>query len=154
MDVQIRGCAARFADLQPGSFFCALRAEPLFGLCVSDGATKGALVFSVAPNQNGIPWLADRGLPSDVLVKFPAAVLKAQLSSVAAASGSPPYGAIISNGEDYLIRASSGLGYTATFNVSTGMLAEPSNHSASIVFQQWQIGHYEHHEFEPLFTFP
>jgi hypothetical protein len=116
MDVQIRGRAERFADLLPGAFFCALRANSLFGLCVT--------------------------------------TLKAELSPVAAMSGSPPYGAIISTGEDYYIRASAGLGHAVKFNLSTGMIAELPTPTTSIIFPNWQIGHTENHKFEPVFTFP
>ncbi len=155
MDVQIKSRAARFADVRPGTFFCALRAKPLFGICVSDGEKKGALMFSDAPNQHGIPWLADRGFPSDAIVMFPSAVMKADLSSVAAMSGTPPYGVIISSGEDCFVRASAGFANpSVTFNVSTGMMANLPAQTASIIFPRWKIGHYENHEFEPLFTFP
>jgi hypothetical protein len=153
MDVQINGRTARFADLRPGAFFCALRAESLFGICVTDGTIKGALLFSEAPRQSGIPWLVDRGLPNDAIVMFPSAVMKADLSSVSATGGSPPFGAVISSGEDYLIRASAGLGDAVTFNLSTGMIVEISTQATSIVFPNWQIGHCENHKFEPLFSF-
>jgi hypothetical protein len=80
--------------------------------------------------------------------------LKAELSPVAAMSGSPPYGAIISTGEDYYIRASAGLGHAVKFNLSTGMIAELPTPTTSIIFPNWQIGHTKNHKFEPVFTFP
>jgi hypothetical protein len=155
MQIQIHGQAAtKFSDIPTGTFFRALRAEPLFGLSVSDGKRKSALIFSRSPGQSGMPWLADNGLPNDTIVIFPEATLRANPASAAPVAGSLPFGAVISSGDKHYIKASAGIGYTATFNLSSGLYEELSNKTTSVIYPVWQVGHVASNVFEPIFNFP
>jgi hypothetical protein len=155
MQIQIYGQAvAKFSDVPTGTFFRALRAEPLFGLSVSDGKRKSALIFSRSPGQSGNPWLADDGLPNDAIVIFPEATLRASTGSVAPVSGSFPFGAVINSRQKYYIKASAGTGYTATFNLSSGMYEQLSDKVAAVIYPIWQIGFVANNLFEPIFSFP
>jgi hypothetical protein len=155
MQILIHGQAAsKFSDIPTGTFFRALRAEPLFGLSVSNGQRKSALIFSHSASQSGMPWLADNGLPNDTIVIFPEATLRANPASVAPVAGSFPFGAVISSGQEYYIKASAGLGHTAIFNLSSGMYEELSDNATSVIYPVWQIGHVASNVFEPIFHFP
>jgi hypothetical protein len=154
MDVQIRGRASRFADLLPGTFFCALRTERMFGLCITDGARTGALVFSPAPaHQSGVPWLASGGLPNDDLVAFPTAVMRADPLSVSAVAGPIPFGAIANSGEKFYMRASNGVGNFITCDLVSGSLEGLPGPAVLNLYSRWQVGHVEGNHFEIVFEF-
>src|SRR5438552_3997387 len=114
MDIQIRNRAARFSDLNPGSLFCALRAERIFGLCIADPGGTGAFLFSQAPAQQRVPWLASGGLPNDDLVSFPGAVIRADPLSVSPVTGPIPFGAVINFEDKFYMRGARSLGSFVT----------------------------------------
>jgi hypothetical protein len=152
MDVQIRGRAARFADLLPGTFFCALRAEKIFGLCISEGSRPGALIFSSNQSQGGMPWVAPGGLRDD-LVSFPGAIIKAEVNSAVGLSGPPPFGTLINLEDKFYMRAANGFDGFVTCNVVTGLL-EPIPDGILNVYPAWQAGYVDGNRFEPIFKFP
>jgi hypothetical protein len=155
MDVQVRGRAARFADLLPGTFFCALRIERIYGICITDGHQTGALLFSPAPtHQSGTPWLASGGLPNDDLVSFPGAVLKPDPVSVSGVSGPIPFGAIINAGDKFYMRASNGVGNFITCNLVTGSVEGIPQGSVTNLYSKWQAGYLDEHGFESIFGYP
>jgi hypothetical protein len=153
MDVRIRGRAARFEDLSPGTFFCALRTESkIFGLSMVDAGGPGALLFTSNENQGGVPWAAPRGVRDD-LVSFPDAIIRADLNSAVGVSGSPPFGALINLKDKFYMRAASGFDSFVTCNVATGVLEEiPAG--ALDVYPAWQAGYVDGDRFETIFQFP
>src|ERR1700739_2801467 len=121
MDVQIRSWASRFADLPPGTLFCALRTERIFGLSITDGHHPAAFLFNSVSHQSGVPWVAPGGLNDD-LVSFPAAVIRTDPLSVSGPTGPIPFGAIIQFEDKFCMRASNGLGSFMTCDVVTGSI--------------------------------
>jgi hypothetical protein len=155
MEVEIRGRAIRFADLTAGTFFCALRKERIFGLCIAEGTRAGAILFSTAPpqHQSGVPWVAPGGLPNDDLVAFPTAVMRADPRSVLAVAGPIPFGAIVNSGEKYYMRASNGVGNFVTCDLVSGSLEGIPGATALNLYSRWQVGHVEGDQFEIIFEF-
>jgi hypothetical protein len=154
MEVEIRGRATRFADLTPGTFFCALRTAKIFGLCITDGARTGALLFSPAPgHQSGVPWLASGGLPNDDLAAFPTAVIRADPLSILAVAGPIPFGAIVNAGEKFYMRASNGVGNFITCDLVSGSLEGIPAATTLNLYSRWQVGHVEGDQFGIVFDF-
>jgi hypothetical protein len=153
MEMGIRNRAAAFDDLLPGTFFSALRTEPIFGLVVTDGARLGAFLFSETGPGKQSPWLAPGGLPNDDLVSFPGAILRASLIFPSQVKGAPPFGAIINFKNNFYMRASDGIGGHSTCNVATGSL-EGIPRGVLNLYPEWQVGYMDDHGFEPIFTFP
>jgi hypothetical protein len=152
MDVRIRGRAARFEDLSPGTFFCALRTRKIFGLSMVDAAGPGAFLFSSSQNQGGLPWAAPRGVRDD-LVSFPGAIIRAEPNSAVGVSGSPPFGALINLEDKFYMRAANGFDGFVTCNVATGLLEEiPAG--VLNMYPSWQAGYLDGERFEPIFEFP
>jgi hypothetical protein len=155
MEVEIPGRATRFADLTAGTFFCALRREQIFGLCIAEGTRPGAILFSAAPpqHQSGVPWVAPGGLPNDDLVAFPTAVIRADPRSVSAGTGPIPFGAIINAGEKFYMRASNGVGNFITCDLVSGSLEGIPGSTVVNLYSKWQVGHIEGDQFKIVFEF-
>ncbi|WGR93508.1 hypothetical protein MTX26_27740 [Bradyrhizobium sp. ISRA443] len=151
MDIDLPGVGCGFDDLPLGGFFMARRSEPVFGMCVTDGHTKSAIVFS--SEKHGRPVsLAVGGLPNDLIVSFPRAVMRGDLSSIADNQSVP--GAIISAAGEFYMRAYLNLGDYYTFNVRSGALERPPAHARALVFAGWRVGFLTDGKFDPIFTFP
>jgi hypothetical protein len=151
MDVSVVGRSAWFSDLAPGTFFCALRDERVFGISVSDGVKSGALIFAQSNHQRGNPWLASGGLPSDSLVSFPSALIRARFDNASSDSGLP-IGSLIDSGGKFLMRASDGLGNFRTFDLETGQLATLDDSSPTIAYRKWEVGHFDGDDFQAIFS--
>jgi hypothetical protein len=154
MKIQATAVGARFAEIKPGTFFCALRSEKLFAIAVSAGTDKGALVFSNNPHQPGTPWLAPKGLTGDHLAAFPNAILKAEWLFADKPDGEIPFGALLCSDGKFFMRAAEPGGFVVTFNLETGCIEDVPSGKALLVYSCWQIGHQASDRFEPLFTFP
>jgi len=152
MMVELPGAACRFDDLSPGDFFMFRRDEPEFGLCVSLDHIKSAIIFSYSQQYHSPLWLAVGGLPVDVLISLPQAVLRSNLSSVAFDISSNSSGIISANGDIY-IRARASHTSSFTFNMRTGESAQLKHDAAAITYSEWRIGLLIDDQFDPIFQF-
>ncbi|HEY8335303.1 MAG TPA: hypothetical protein VIQ05_16035 [Tardiphaga sp.] len=156
MKIDIKALPQNFDDIPAGTFFKVMRSEPFFGLSVIDSqGKKAAILFVKVPQQTSVPWLAERGLPHDVLATFPDAVIHAEASAISEPTNGIPYGAILSTSKGFYIRAGAGIGYSMIFNLDTG---QPETISDSdkpmLVYERWSIGHRVGNEIEPIFDYP
>jgi hypothetical protein len=156
--IEAIGHAAKFVDVPVGKFFCALGDERLFGFTVTDSRNSktGALIFGKQSGQRGVPWLSSNGLLGEDLAYFPEATIRADWKVVGSKDG-VTFGAIISCGGKFFIRAADGIANFATFDLSSGIY-DPDGIAAGnavLVYPSWQLGHYyQHGEFVSLFSFP
>jgi hypothetical protein len=153
MDFEFPGIASSFDDLPLGGFFMTTRREREFGLCVSDGQRKSAVMFSYSERYHTPVWLAVGGLPNDTLISFPQAIVRTELSSLCDDDNQVP-GAIVSAGGEFYMRARVSLADYYTFNLRTGVMARPSNDAKAIAFSRWNVGLLIDRHFDAIFTFP
>jgi hypothetical protein len=151
MDVDFPGTAVSFNDLPPGGFFMLNRHKPEFGLCVSDGSTKRAIIFS--RSEQGAPLFLTRGALVDTLISFPSAVIRPDLHSVLFQQSDGTDGAIISASGNFYLRVDDFQSYL-TFNVQTGNMEGPNNEAKLVILTRWQVGLIIDRQFDPIFTFP
>jgi hypothetical protein len=154
MHLDFPGIASSFDDLPVGGFFMVKRRTPEFGLCVSDGQTKSAIIFSYSEKHHAPLWLAAGGFPNDILISFPQATMRTELSSVSDDDNQSASGAVVSAGGEFYMRARKSLGNYYTFNLRTGTMESPSDDAKALAFSKWQVGLLVDHHFDPIFTFP
>ena len=148
--IELPGEACRFDDLSPGDFFMFRWNEPEFGLCVSFNNTKSAIVFSYSPQYQSRSWLAVGGVPFDVLISFPHAVLRTDLPSAVFDAVSDSSGIISTNGSVY-IRAKANITHSVTFDLRTGEAVQLKQDAAAITYSDWRIGVLVDGKFEQIF---
>ena len=153
MRLEIPGIAMAFEDLPIGSFFMFERSEREYGICVSDGRKRAAIILSTPERPNGhMPWLALGGLPNDAVVSFPAAILRGRPSDITADTG--VYGSLISAGGGFYMRVGEATGNRYSFNVETGQIEKLPEGKMAIAYARWQVGIMIEERFEPIFSFP
>jgi hypothetical protein len=153
MLIELPGAASRFDDLEPGSFFMFQRTKPEFGLCVSVDHIKSAVIFSYSEQHHAPLWLAVGGLPNDVLINLPHAVVRSDLSSVAVFDRNTDSGGLISADGEVYIRAKESFTSHFTFNMKTGERARLRHDASTITFSQWRVGLLIGEHFDPIFEF-
>ncbi|PPQ20532.1 hypothetical protein CV770_03920 [Bradyrhizobium sp. AC87j1] len=152
MKLEIPGVAMSFDEVPVGAFFRFERTKPEFGICVTDGTKRAAIILSTTERPNGhLPWLALGGLPSDAVVSFPGAVLRASHTDISDDTGI--YGYLISTGGSFYIRVGVSGGYH-TFSVETGQSAQLPKAKMAIAYSKWAVGIMVDERFEPIFSFP
>ena len=153
MMIELPGAASSFDDLPPGSFLMFQRTKPEFGLCVSVDHIKSAIIFSYSERHHSPLWLAAGGLPNDVLISLPQAVVRSNLSSVSAFDGNSDVGGIISADGEVYIRAKESITNSFTFNMRTGEKARLRHDAAAVTFSEWRVGLLIGDHFDPIFEF-
>ncbi len=154
MNLDFPGIASDFDDVPLGGFFMFKRTVPEFGLCVSVGQMKSAIIFSRS-EKLGVPlWLAAGGLPNDALVRLPRATLRAELSSIVEDDRQALSGAVVSAGGKFYLRARQSISSYFTFNLQTGAMEDPPYAAKSIAFSRWQVGLPSERGFDLIFSFP
>jgi hypothetical protein len=151
MDVDFPATAASFNDLPPGGFFMLNRRRPEYGLCVSDGNTNRAIIFS--RSEQDAPLFLTGGPLNDTLISYRDAVIRPDLHSVLFTKSDGMDGAIISASGNFYLRVLENLGYR-TFNIRTGNLEAPNEDAKSFILTRWQVGLVIDEQFVPVFTFP
>jgi len=153
MKLEIPGVALAFDDLPVGAFFRFERTKPEFGICVTDGAKRAAIILSTPERPNGhMPWLALGGLPNDAVVSFPNAVLRTSHVDICDDTGT--YGLLISAGDGLYMRVGESIGGYRTFNIETGQHDQLPKDKMAIAYSKWTVGIMVDQRFEPIFSFP
>jgi hypothetical protein len=152
MDVDFPSTAVSFNDLPPGGFFMSNRRKPEFGLCVSDGNTNRAIIFS--RSEQLAPLFLTRGALIDTLISFPSAVIRPDLHSALFQESDGTDGAIISASGNFYLRVQDDFPNYRTFNVQTGKMESPSNEAKAVILTRWQVGLMIDEKFDPIFALP
>lgn len=153
MRLEVPGVGMAFDEVPVGGFFRFERTKPEFGICVTDGVKRAAIILSTPERPNGnMPWLAIGGLPNDAVVSFADAILRASHTDVS--DDTSTYGHLISAGDSFYMRASESMGGLRTFNLSTGQMEHLPRSKMAIAYSKWAVGIMVDERFKPIFSFP
>ncbi|KYH01707.1 hypothetical protein [Bradyrhizobium sp. DOA1] len=153
MKLEIPGVAMAFDEVAVGGFFRFDRKKPEFGICVTDGTKRAAIILSTPERPNGhMPWLAIGGLPNDAVVSFPNAILRANHADIS--DDTATYGHLLSAAGSIYMRVRDSMGGYRTFNLATGQLEQLPTAQMMMAYSKWTAGIIVDERFEPLFSFP
>jgi hypothetical protein len=141
----------------PAGFSWSIRGKPEFGLCVTDGNTKSAIIFFRSEALNAPLWFAVCGIPDDTLVSFPSAIMRPDWHSLSFDNSYGTDGAIISASGNFYLRVRADFRSYRTFNVKTGKespMESPNKEAKFPIFTRWQVGRVIDQQFDQIFEFP
>lgn len=150
MRVESFGHVQSFDSLRPGAFFRCLRGDHFFGLCITDGERKSALIFDKGPHGN--PWIAIGGIPHDTMLAYDDALLRVDHDSVSANSIIANGDVISCNGAFYM-RAFESAGWNRTVDLDSGKVATLPDDCAFATYARWSVGVVVGETFHTLFSF-
>lgn len=155
MNVDFNGVIGNFDSIPLGGFFMFdLSRGGSFGICVAAADNKRAVISlpTSTSQSNRLGWLQVAGL-NQTFIRFPNAILRPALSSVAEA-GSSAGSVLICAGQKRFIRGYENSGFQhRTFNVETGLVEELSTHDV-VYFTEWSVGLLVDGNFEAIYRFP
>lgn len=154
MNVDFAGRTVNFADIPSGGFFMFKRRDDeIFGVCVSIGTSKGAIVFAGKDRSQGEVRLASGGLTGDAMIYFESAVTRPDQPSISTATDGPD-GALINTADSFYMRVNDGFTGYRTFNIQSGANETPPENAKSIHFAKWQAGLIVDNKFAAMLSFP